>query len=89
MDRRNSILERKKKPYDGIERRGNIPDRRKQKFGRRGPKLLVNVANWLTQNPNAFYCYMVISIFLFFYTLANLAYNLNQLILKFFKGLIK
>lgn len=85
MDRRETAL----KPYTGTERRKNTPDRRKNKFGRRGPKLLLGIANWLTSNPNAFYIYMVACIVLFFYNLANLAYGLNQIVIKFFKGLIK
>lgn len=71
-----------------VERRVE-KDRRKKRFGRRGPKWLLNIANWLTSNPNAFYIYMSLSMLAMLYTLANLAYNLNQLITEIFKGLIK
>lgn len=64
-------------------------DRRKKKFGRRGPKLLLSIANWLTSNPNAFYIYLIGSMFALLYSIANLAYNLNDLIFVFWRGLTK
>lgn len=77
-----------KKERETFERRIGV-DRRKKRFGRRGPKWLLGLANWLTSNPNAFYLYMILSMASLFYTIANLAYNLNQLILGFFKGMIR
>lgn len=73
---------------DKVERRVQ-KDRRRNKFGRRGPKILNRMANWLTSNPNAFYCYMIASMLALFYSLANVAYNLNGLIMLFFKHLIE
>lgn len=71
-----------------VERRSG-EDRRKKKFGRRGPKLLLYIANWLANYPNVFYAYIVINMIILFYTLANLAYDLNHSIAEFFRGLIK
>ena len=71
-----------------VERRV-IKDRRKQRFGRSRPKILIKIANWLTSNPNAFICYMIISMVALLYSVANLAYNLDALIIEVFKELIK
>jgi hypothetical protein len=73
---------------DKVERRVQ-EDRRKKRFGRRGPKWVLSIANWLTTNPNVFYIYMLISMIALLYTFANLAYNIDQFILAFFKDMVK
>jgi hypothetical protein len=77
------------KEREKFNRRLGLVDRRKKKFGRRGPKWLVGLANWLTSNPKAFFAYIIVSLLLVLYSSANLAYNINELIIEFFKEIIK
>lgn len=65
-----------------------IKDRRKKRFGRRGPKWLIDLANWLVTSPNLFFAYILFSLLGIIYSVANLAYNINQLIIDYIEKFI-
>jgi len=71
------------------DRRTYAPDRRRNRFGRRGPGLLLFIGNLLIRNTTVFCLYMFISVLALLYTIANLAYDLNHLVIGFLKGLVE
>ncbi len=67
---------------NSIKERRSGGDRRKDRFGRRGPWILRVVGNWFVRDPNRFLRFMILSMLFFFYTLADLAWNMTEAIVK-------
>ncbi len=67
---------------NSIKERRSGGDRRKDRFGRRGPWILRVVGNWFVRDPNRFLWFMILSMLFFFYTLADLAWNMSEEIVK-------
>ena len=67
---------------NSIKEKRSVGDRRKDKFGRRGSWIIRVVGNWFVRNPNRFMWFMILSMFFFFYTLADLAWKMTEVIVK-------
>ena len=60
-------------------------DRRKNRFGRRGPTLLLKLSNFLTRDPRVFYAYLFFSSLFALIGLFFMSYNIPSLINKAFQ----
>jgi len=69
---------------NSIKEKRSVGDRRKDKFGRRGPWIIRVVGNWFVRNPNRFLWFMTLSMLFFFYTLAALAWKMTEAIVNMF-----
>ena len=73
-ERRNSFNDKRR-----------IVDRRKNRFGRRGPTLILKICNFLTRDPRVFYAYIIFSSLFALIGLFFMSYNIPLLINKAFQ----
>lgn len=67
---------------NSIKERRSGGDRRKDRFGRRGPWIIRVVGNWFVKDPNRFLWFMILSMLFCIYTLTDLAWNMTEAIVK-------